>query len=128
MGSFVSLYNYLGYRLVLPPFDLRPGQVGMVFSLYLVGMLGSAWAGKLADRLGRRNVLWVMVSVMALGLGLTLAEMLAVVLVGIGLFTFGFFAAHSVSSSWIGCPDRLYPCHTGQCPRQPALSCPPGSS
>ena len=102
MGSFVSLYNYLGYRLMLPPFDLRPGQVGAVFSLYLIGMWGSAWAGKLADRLGRRNVLWVMVSVMALGLGLTLAERLAVVLVGIGLFTFGFFAAHSVSSSWIG--------------------------
>lgn len=102
MGSFVSLYNYLGYRLALPPFDLRPGQVGMVFALYLVGMWGSAWAGKLADRLGRRNVLWVMVCVMALGLGLTLAENLAVLLLGIGLFTFGFFAAHSVSSSWIG--------------------------
>lgn len=102
MGSFVSLYNYLGYRLVQHPFDLRPGQVGAVFSLYLVGMWGSAWAGKLADRLGRRNVLWVMISLMALGLGLTLADILAVVLVGIGLFTFGFFAAHSVSSSWIG--------------------------
>lgn len=102
MGSFVSLYNYLGYRLVLPPFDLSPGQVGMVFSLYLVGMWGSAWAGKLADRLGRRNVLWVMVCGMALGLGLTLAEGLVLVLLGIGLFTFGFFAAHSVASSWIG--------------------------
>jgi len=102
MGSFVSLYNYLGYRLVQHPFDLRPSQVGAVFSLYLVGMWASAWAGKLADRLGRRNVLWVMISLMALGLGLTLVEQLAVVLVGIGLFTFGFFAAHSVSSSWIG--------------------------
>lgn len=102
MGSFVSLYNYLGYRLALPPFDLRPGQIGLVFSLYLVGMWASAWAGRLADRLGRRNVLWVMVCVMALGLGLTLTDHLAPLLLGIGLFTFGFFAAHSVSSSWIG--------------------------
>lgn len=102
MGSFVSLYNYLGYRLALPPFSLRPGQIGLIFSLYLVGTWGSAWAGKLADRLGRRNVLWVLVAVMALGLCLTLTESLLLLLAAIGLFTFGFFAAHSVASSWIG--------------------------
>lgn len=102
MGSFVSLYNYLGYRLALPPFGLRPGQIGMVFSLYLLGMWGSAWAGKMADRLGRRNVLWVLVCAMTLGLSMTLTENLPLLLCAIGLFTFGFFAAHSVASSWIG--------------------------
>jgi YNFM family putative membrane transporter len=63
MGCFVSLYNYLGYRLAAPPFDLRPSLLGAVFSLYLVGMAGSAIVGRLADRFGRR---WPTVGGMAL--------------------------------------------------------------
>lgn len=102
MGCFVSLYNYLGYRLALPPFSMRPEHIGLVFTLYVMGMWGSAWAGRLADRFGRRNVLWIMVCVMAVGLALTLVDHLLPLLFAIGLFTFGFFAAHSIASSWIG--------------------------
>ncbi len=102
MGCFVSVYNYLGYHLAEAPFSLRPSEIGLVFSLYLVGMLGSAWAGKLADRFGRRSVLWIMVAVMAGGLALTLANNLWLVVLGVAGLTFGFFGGHSVASSWIG--------------------------
>lgn len=40
--------------------------------------------------------------VMVAGLGLTMASPVAVILPGIVVFTFGFFGAHSVASSWIG--------------------------
>lgn len=102
MGCFVSVYNYLGYRLEAAPFNLRPSQIGLVFTLYLVGIVGSAWAGKLADRFGRRNVLWIMIAVMAAGLALTAANSLILVVLGVAGLTFGFFGGHSVASSWIG--------------------------
>jgi YNFM family putative membrane transporter len=102
MGCFVSVYNYLGYRLAAAPFDLSPSEIGLVFTLYLIGMLGSAWGGKLADRIGRRHVLWMMVAIMAAGLLLTLAPSLVVIILGVAALTFGFFGAHSVASSWIG--------------------------
>lgn len=102
MGCFVSVYNYLGYRLHEAPFNLGPGQLGLVFSLYVVGMGASTWAGQLADRIGRRNVLWLMVAAMAAGLLLTLAMQLAVVIAGLAICTLGFFGAHSVASSWVG--------------------------
>lgn len=102
MGCFVSVYNYLGYRLAEAPFDLSSSQIGLVFTLYLVGMVGSAWGGKLADKIGRRNVLWMMVVVMAIGLLLTLAPSLIVIVLGVACLTFGFFGGHSVASSWIG--------------------------
>jgi len=102
MGCFVSLYNYLGYRLAAPPFNLRPSLLGAVFSLYIVGMVGSAVVGRLADRFGRRHVLWIMICLMAAGLALTLAASLIVVMLGIALATFGFFGAHAVVSSWVG--------------------------
>jgi YNFM family putative membrane transporter len=102
MGCFVSLYNYLGYRLAAPPFDLRPSLLGAVFSLYLVGMVGSTVVGRLADRFGRRHMLWVMICMMAAGLALTVASSLVVVMLGIAVATFGFFGAHAVVSSWVG--------------------------
>jgi YNFM family putative membrane transporter len=102
MGCFVSLYNYIGYRLLGAPFALSQSGVGLLSVLYLLGIFSSVWAGRLADRLGRRNVLWLFMSVMLSGLLLTLANWLPALVFGVGLFTFGFFASHSVASSWVG--------------------------
>ena len=102
MGCFVSLYNYISYRMLAPPFGLSQSAVGAVSLLYLLGMFSSMWAGKLADRLGRRNVLWLFMCVMIAGLLVTLFDSVIAIVLGVGLATFGFFAAHSVASSWIG--------------------------
>lgn len=102
MGSFVSLYNYIGYRLLAPPFELRQSAVGALSLLYLLGIFSSMWAGKLGDKLGRRNVLWLVLGVMIAGLLITLHDSLFAVVLGVGLATFGFFASHSVASSWVG--------------------------
>lgn len=102
MGAFVSMYNYIGYRLLAPPFGMRQSAVGALSILYLLGIFSSVWAGKLADRFGRRNVLWAVMSVMLAGLLITLLDNVLAIVVGMGLFTFGFFASHSVASSWVG--------------------------
>lgn len=102
MGAFVSMYNYIGYRLLGAPFVLRPSVVGLLSMLYLLGIFSSVWAGRLADRLGRRNVLWLVMGAMVAGLLITLVNFLPAIVLGMGLFTFGFFASHSVASSWVG--------------------------
>ena len=102
MGSFVSLYNYIGYRLLGAPFSLSQSMVGTVSFLYLLGIYSSVWAGGLADRLGRRGVLWGVLTIMLGGLLLTLSNALVVIVLGVALYTFGFFATHSVASSWVG--------------------------
>ena len=102
MGSFVSFYNYLGFRLVQAPFALSHATIGAVFLLYVVGMFSSPWAGRQADRQGSSRVLAAMLALCAVGLALTLSNALTMIIVGVALFTFGFFAAHSVASSWVG--------------------------
>jgi MFS transporter, YNFM family, putative membrane transport protein len=102
MGAFVSMYNYIGYRLLAPPFSMRQSAVGAMSILYLLGIFSSVWAGKLADKFGRRNVLWGVMSVMLVGLLITLLDNVFAIVAGMGLFTFGFFASHSVASSWVG--------------------------
>ncbi len=102
MGSFVSVYNYLAFRLALPPFSLSTGQIGSVFLLYIIGMFSSTWVGRLADRFGLSRVLWVVVALMLSGVLLTLVETLWIVIVGVAVLTFGFFGSHAVASSWVG--------------------------
>ena len=102
MGCFVSVYNYIAYRLLAAPFGLSQSVVGLIALLYLIGIFSAVWAGRLADRLGRRGVLWILMLLMLAGLLLTLANSVLVIVPGMALFTFGFFACHSVASSWVG--------------------------
>lgn len=101
MGGFVTVYNYLGYRLTAAPFRLPQTVVGLVFLLYLAGTASSALAGRLSDRAGRPKVLACSAAAMAAGLAITLPDSIWAVLLGVLLFTGGFFAAHSTASGWV---------------------------
>ena len=57
MGAFVTVYNYLTFRLSGPPFGLSTSVIGALFTAYLAGTWSSAQAGRLADRAGRYLVL-----------------------------------------------------------------------
>lgn len=102
MGAFVTLFNYIGYRLLAEPYHMKQALVGLLSVVYLSGIYSSAQVGALADKLGRRKVFWASIVVMAGGLLMTLASPLVMVILGMLVFTFGFFGAHSVASSWIG--------------------------
>jgi YNFM family putative membrane transporter len=102
MGAFVTSYNYITYHLLEPPYSLSHAAVGFIFVVYLVGIFASAWVGARADRAGRRRMLILMIVVMLVGIGLTAARPVALVIAGIATVTFGFFGAHSVASSWVG--------------------------
>jgi predicted MFS family arabinose efflux permease len=101
MGGFVTIYNYLSYRLLRPPFNLPPAAVGLIFLAYLAGTSASALAGRLADRRGARVVLAGSVLVAIVAVLLTVPDSLVLVLVGLVLVTAGFFAAHAVASGWV---------------------------
>jgi YNFM family putative membrane transporter len=102
MGTFVTVYNYIGFLLTRPPFGLGQAAVGMIFLVYTFGMVASPWAGNLADRIGRGPVLTGGVVAALCGVGLTLVPSLPVVIAGTAFVAIGFFASHSVASSWIG--------------------------
>ena len=101
MGSFVTLYNYAGFRLALPPFELSQAPISSIFVVYLLGSVSSAWAGGLSQRLGRRRVYWAMVLVMAVGIALTALPSTVGVILGLAVATIGYFAAHGIASAWV---------------------------
>lgn len=102
MGSFVALYNYISYHLTAPPYSLSPALVGWIFLLYLAGTFSSALMGRLSDRYGRAPMLALSLGIELTGAAVSLAGPLLVKIGGIAVFTFGFFGAHSIASSWVG--------------------------
>jgi MFS transporter, YNFM family, putative membrane transport protein len=106
MGGFVTVYNYLGYRLTAAPFGLASSTVGLIFLLYVAGTVTSTIAGRLADRVGRAVVLGAALPIAATGLLLTVPHSLVAIIIGTGVFTAGFFAAHTVASGWVGAVAR----------------------
>jgi YNFM family putative membrane transporter len=102
MGGFVTIYNYAGFRLLAPPYSLSQSVISAIFTVYVVGIFASALFGRLADRHGRGAMLCLGVATMLGGTLLTLSAMLPLVVGGVVLATFGFFAAHSVASGWVG--------------------------
>ena len=102
MGVFVTVYNYAGFRLQAPPYDLSQGQASAIFVVYLFGMAASWSAGALADRLGRGPVLMAGAIITMAGLALMIAGPLTAMISGIVVLTIGFFIAHSVASGWVG--------------------------
>ena len=96
VGPFVSLYNYTGYRLTDPPYDLGQTVIGAIFLVYVVGIVGSAVFGRVSDGVGGPRAI--------------LAALLWAIVAGIALVTFGFFGAHTVASAAVG---RIAPRNKG---------------
>jgi YNFM family putative membrane transporter len=101
MGSFVTLYNFVTFHLLAPPYRLSQTAVGFIFLFYIVGSVSSTWFGELAGRLGRRRVFWIPLFIMLVGVGLTAVSPLLCIVLGVGVATAGYFGAHSVASSWV---------------------------
>jgi YNFM family putative membrane transporter len=102
MGSFVTIYNYAGFRLVAAPYDLNQTELGLIFTVYLFGIGASSIGGILGDRLGHFAVLLAGIVVTAAGSALTLFSSLPLIILGIVVLTSGFFMTHSVASGLVG--------------------------
>jgi YNFM family putative membrane transporter len=102
MGAFITVYNYVAFHLLAPPYSLSQAAVGAIFLLYIVGSFSATRFGKLAGQLGRRRVFWIPVVIFLGGVILTLARPLPVIILGVAVVTVGYFGAHSIASSWVG--------------------------
>lgn len=103
MGGFVTLYNYVTFRLMGPDFRLSQAEVALIFLAYAFGACGSSVMGRLVERFGRSQSLFASLAVMAAGVLLTLLFHVYAVVFGIVVFTIGFFITHAIASAWVGC-------------------------
>ena len=102
MGSFIAVYNYIGYPLMAPPYSLSQTAIGGLFTMYLIGTFSSTFMGGMADRQGNAKILCLAIGIMLIGGIVTLLDSLLFKILGLAIFTFGFFGSHSTACSWVG--------------------------
>lgn len=98
MGSFVSVYNYLSFRLEAAPFSLSHFVIAFIFLMYIFGVFGTMITSRLSKRFSSRHILNASVLFMLAGTALLLSDNIYMIIFGLGLFTLSFFAAHTMAS------------------------------
>ncbi|WP_296624477.1 MFS transporter [Rhizorhabdus sp.] len=99
---FVVPFNYAGFRLSRPPYDLGQAASSLIFLTYVFGIASSAQVGRLIARIGPGRALAASIAVMTSGMVISLAEPLWAFILGIILVTMGFFASHAIASGEVG--------------------------
>lgn len=98
MGVFVSIYNYLTFRLEAAPFSLSHFIIAFIFLMYIFGVFGTMIVGRISKRFPMNIILKSSIFSMLIGTVLLLSENIYVLIFGLGLFTLSFFAAHTMAS------------------------------
>jgi MFS transporter, YNFM family, putative membrane transport protein len=104
--TLIATFTYVNFYLAAPPFRLSTAALGLVFAVYLVGAVVTPFAGRAIDSLGHRFTLAAAFGGGIVGICLTLAASLPLVLLGLALTCTGVFIAQSSASSYIGTVAR----------------------
>ncbi len=99
--SQVCTFTYVSFYLTAAPYRLDLRQLSLLFAVYLVGMIVTPMAGRLAWRFGHRRVF---VSAMVLSSGgmlLTLLPALPAIVLGLTLSSAGVFIAQSMATGQV---------------------------
>lgn len=97
--TLVGVFNTLTLRLAAPPYGLNTAQTGLIFAVYLLGVVITPIAGPLLALRGPRVALLTAVGASLAGLLLTLAAPLPVIIVGVAAGACGVFLAQSAALS-----------------------------
>ncbi len=101
-GGFVGVFNFLQFRLGAPPFALPAGVVSLVFLAYGAGTISSRLGGTWLPRIGFPAVCALGLGTMALGVLAMLPDHLGLLVLGLVLFTGGFFVTHAAAVAATG--------------------------
>ena len=104
--SMVATFTYAGFLLAAPPFGLGPAQLGSVFVIYLLGVVATPVATRLALRFGRRRTVLLAAAVGMAGLLLTLLPSLPGILSGMALVAAAIFTEQVLSLGYVAAAAR----------------------
>ena len=99
--SLAGTFTYVNLHLASPPFNLSAAGLANVFSVYLLGVVVTPFAGRFIVRFGFLRSLLSALTMSVAGLTLTLAPSLPGVIVGLAVCSSGVFICQSATISFI---------------------------
>ena len=104
--AMVGTFTYVNLQLAAPPFGLSPGQLSLVFTVYLLGIVTAPLATRMAMRAGRLPTLLLVAAMALAGALLTLSTSLALVVLGLAMVAGGLFVVQTLSLGFVGASVR----------------------
>lgn len=102
MGMNIALFSYVTFVLLGDPFYINQSIVSWIFLILLIGTVSSTVNGSLVVRLGQEKVLYLGLTILTAGILILFIPSVLTIILGLSLFTYGFFASHSVVSGLVG--------------------------
>jgi predicted MFS family arabinose efflux permease len=100
--SLVATFTYITFHLAAAPYHLGPFAQGALFFVYLLGLFVTPASGHWIHKLGSRKALTIAVAMSTVGVLLTLASPLWLIVVGLALCSSGVFVCQTAASSFVG--------------------------
>lgn len=94
LGVFVSLYNYMGFYLIKPPFGFPEYYIHYIYLMYIFGVFGSIATAWLTKRYNHFKVLKTILLLSAFSILFLYITNFWIVAAGLAAFTFSFFVIH----------------------------------
>ncbi|MDE3197238.1 MAG: MFS transporter, partial [Acidobacteriota bacterium] len=98
----VALLTYVTFYLAAPPYRLTTGELGAVYTVYLVGAAVTPIAGRGIDRYGHRTAIFFACVLCAGGALVALGAPIPALLAGLTMASSGVFIANAAATSYIG--------------------------
>jgi MFS transporter, YNFM family, putative membrane transport protein len=100
--SLVATFTYITFHLAAEPYRLGPAGQGLLFLVYLLGLVITPASGSLMERVGHRRVLPLALAFSGAGVLLTLAAPLWLVILGLAACSSGVFVSQAAASGYVG--------------------------
>lgn len=104
--SNVATFTFVNFHLAAPPYSLSPSALGFVFLVYLLGVVTTTVATRLAVRIGRLWTLALAIGMACGGLLLTLLPSIAWAITGLAGLSGGLFVVQALCIGYIGVAVR----------------------
>ncbi len=99
--SQVCTFTYVSFHLASAPYHFDLKDLSLLFTVYLVGMIVTPLAGKLAWTFGKRRVFAAAVALGSGGMLLTLLSPVWAIVLGLTLSSAGVFIAQSMATAQV---------------------------
>jgi YNFM family putative membrane transporter len=99
--GFIAVFTYLPYRLAASPFRLSTEAISSAYLVYVAGIVVSPLSGRLATRVAPERLLLLGLGISAIGVAVTLADSLPVVVAGLLVLVIGMFTAQAIGPSFV---------------------------
>jgi predicted MFS family arabinose efflux permease len=99
--NFIAIFTFISFRLAAEPYSLSASVLGLIFVVYLAGSALSPLSGWLVTRFGRRRFMVADITVWMLGIALTLAGPLWLIMLGLTLCAGCGLLCQAISTGYV---------------------------